>query len=130
MAIRFEVGQAVLVIEGATAAACRPPPGQARGFRPRRSPPPISRLNRRLKAEPAAGSGGSIIEFKLRALGEGVTSADVADIMVKEEDTVTAGQSVVELETEKAVVEVPEPQRREDPRKFTSRTRTPSRRAS
>jgi len=104
----IRVGQAVLVIEGATAAAAAPAP-QAK---PAASAPPTKPAADKpaepaAKAEPAAG--GSIIEFKLPSLGEGVTSADVADIMVKEGDTVTAGQSVVELETEKAVVEVPSP---------------------
>lgn len=47
------------------------------------------------------------IEFKLPNLGEGVSSADVAEILVKEGDTVSAGQIVMELETDKAVVELP-----------------------
>lgn len=49
------------------------------------------------------------IEFKLPNLGEGVSSADIAEILVKEGDTVSAGQIVMELETEKAVVELPCP---------------------
>ena len=49
------------------------------------------------------------IEFKLPNLGEGVSSADVAEILVKEGDTVSAGQIVMELETDKAVVELPCP---------------------
>jgi len=40
-------------------------------------------------------------------LGEGVTSADIADISVKEGDTISNGQVVMELETDKAVVELP-----------------------
>ena len=49
------------------------------------------------------------IEFKLPNLGEGVSSADVAEILVKEGDAVSAGQIVMELETDKAVVELPCP---------------------
>ncbi len=49
------------------------------------------------------------MEFKLPQLAEGVDSADVSDIMVKEGDTITAGQIVMELETEKAVMELPCP---------------------
>ncbi len=49
------------------------------------------------------------IEFKLPGLGEGVESADVAELRVKEGDTVEEGQVVAELETEKAVVELPCP---------------------
>ncbi len=46
-------------------------------------------------------------EFKLPELGEGVETADVAEILVAEGDRIIAGQSVMELETEKAVVELP-----------------------
>lgn len=47
--------------------------------------------------------------FPLPTLGEGVTSADVAELLVKPGDTLRAGQIVAELETEKAVVELPCP---------------------
>src|SRR5215218_9931117 len=49
------------------------------------------------------------IEFKLPSIGEGVNSADVAQIMVQPGDSISAGQVVMELETEKAVVELPCP---------------------
>lgn len=49
------------------------------------------------------------IEFKLPELGEGVDSADVADIRVSEGDTIEADQNVMELETEKAVMDLPCP---------------------
>ncbi len=49
------------------------------------------------------------IEFKLPGIGEGVESADVAEILVSDGDTVEEGQIVAELETEKAVVELPCP---------------------
>jgi len=47
------------------------------------------------------------IELKLPELGENITSADVADIMVKQGDVISTDQIVMELETEKAVVELP-----------------------
>src|SRR5687768_14752439 len=49
------------------------------------------------------------IDFKLPELGENIESGDVVNVLVKEGDQITANQSVVELETEKAVVEVPCP---------------------
>lgn len=49
------------------------------------------------------------IEFKLPEVSEGVESADVAQILVSDGDTITAGQIVMEIETEKAVVELPCP---------------------
>ncbi len=48
-------------------------------------------------------------DFKLPDLGEGVESGDVVRVMVAEGDTITAEQPVVEIETDKAVVEVPCP---------------------
>ncbi|MEZ6057759.1 MAG: 2-oxo acid dehydrogenase subunit E2 [Planctomycetaceae bacterium] len=50
------------------------------------------------------------IEFKLPNLGEGVDKADVAEILVAVGDVIQANQAVLELETEKAVMEVPCPQ--------------------
>ncbi len=49
------------------------------------------------------------IDFKLPELGENITSADVVRVMVHEGDTIAANDPVVELETEKAVVELPCP---------------------
>lgn len=48
-----------------------------------------------------------IVEFKLPELGENITSADVTKILVKAGDTVKKDQSVLEIETDKATVEVP-----------------------
>ncbi len=49
------------------------------------------------------------IEFKLPEVSEGVTSADVAEIHVAEGDVIEAGQIVLEVETEKAVADIPSP---------------------
>jgi len=49
------------------------------------------------------------IEFRLPELGENIEEAEVAEILVKEGDEIAAEQSVMELETEKAVVELPCP---------------------
>ena len=46
-------------------------------------------------------------EFKLPELGENVSSGDLVRVMVKPGDTVNEGQAVIELETDKAVIEVP-----------------------
>ncbi|WP_437192194.1 2-oxo acid dehydrogenase subunit E2 [Planctomicrobium sp. SH527] len=59
--------------------------------------------------EPEAEIVEGPIEFVLPPLGEGVNSADVADILVSEGDVVAANAIVMELETEKAVVELPCP---------------------
>jgi pyruvate dehydrogenase E2 component (dihydrolipoamide acetyltransferase) len=49
----------------------------------------------------------SVIEFKLPALGENIEQGDLVRLMVAPGATVSEGQTVMELETDKAVVEVP-----------------------
>ncbi len=49
----------------------------------------------------------AVIEFKLPELGENIEQGDLVRLMVAPGAAVSAGQSVMELETDKAVVEVP-----------------------
>lgn len=46
-------------------------------------------------------------EFKLPELGENIEAADVANVLVKEGDTVKKDQAIIEIETDKATIEVP-----------------------
>ena len=46
-------------------------------------------------------------DFKLPSLGEDIQEADVLKILVSEGDTVTAEQPIMEIETEKATLDVP-----------------------
>ena len=46
-------------------------------------------------------------DFTVPELGENVAGGDVAKVLVKVGDTVRREQSVIELETDKATVEVP-----------------------
>lgn len=48
-------------------------------------------------------------EFKLPDLGENIESGDVVSVLVKEGDQVQAEQAVIEIETDKATVEIPCP---------------------
>lgn len=47
------------------------------------------------------------IEFKLPDVGEGIESGTVVSVLVNEGDVIEVDQGVIELETDKAVVEVP-----------------------
>ncbi len=49
------------------------------------------------------------VDFLLPELGENVTSGDVVNVLVHEGDAIVGNQGVIEIETEKAVVEVPCP---------------------
>ena len=48
-------------------------------------------------------------EFKLPDVGEGLTEGELLAWLVKEGDSVTEGQSLARIETDKAVVEIPAP---------------------
>ena len=48
-------------------------------------------------------------EFKLPDLGEGIAEGEIRRWLVNEGDFVNEHQAVVEIETDKAVVEVPAP---------------------
>ena len=49
------------------------------------------------------------IDFKLPELGENIDSGDVVNVLVHEGDAIAANDGVIELETDKAVVEIPCP---------------------
>src|ERR1700691_6305985 len=49
----------------------------------------------------------SVIEFKLPALGENIEQGDLVRLMIAPGVTVSEGQAVMELETDKAVVDGP-----------------------
>jgi pyruvate dehydrogenase E2 component (dihydrolipoamide acetyltransferase) len=49
------------------------------------------------------------IEFKLPDLGEGIHEAEILGVKVKEGDEVAEDQPIFEVETDKAVVEIPSP---------------------
>jgi len=62
----------------------------------------------RARAIPAVPSEtAEVAEFKLPELGENVHQGDLVRLMVSPGTRITAGQPVMELETDKAVVEVP-----------------------
>lgn len=48
-----------------------------------------------------------LVDFRLPHLGDGINSADVVKVLVKEGDQIKIDQVVVEIETDKATVEVP-----------------------
>jgi pyruvate dehydrogenase E2 component (dihydrolipoamide acetyltransferase) len=59
--------------------------------------------------EPAipAPSGGGVVDVNVPELGENVAGGTVANVLVAVGDSIDKDQSIVELETEKAVLEVP-----------------------
>jgi pyruvate dehydrogenase E2 component (dihydrolipoamide acetyltransferase) len=86
-------------------AAPAAPPPQASApspSAPAKSAPPAPAA----PAAPAAGSGAPVT-FNIPNLGDGIKGGDVLNVLVKVGDTVAKDQGVVELETDKATIEVP-----------------------
>ncbi|QDU38847.1 Dihydrolipoyllysine-residue acetyltransferase component of pyruvate dehydrogenase complex [Maioricimonas rarisocia] len=112
-----EVGQLLLTIEestaGETGGDSSAPAGSAEetsASEPAEAPATESAPAAETESQAAtATASGEVVEFKIPNIGEGVESADVAEVLVSVGDTIEAEQNVLELETEKAVVELPCP---------------------
>ena len=96
---KLAVGAVILTLSGSAgekpaAAPTSPPPAES-AEKPA-SPPP-----------PAAPAGPTRVEFKLPNLGEGIDAATVVAVHIKPGDTVTDGQDLIDVETDKAAVSVP-----------------------
>lgn len=107
----IKVGQVILTVEdGAAAPAKKEEPKKAvaapatKKEEPRKQAPAPAP-----GAAAAAGSAGTSgpVEFRLPELGENVDSGDLTKILVAVGDVIARDQAVIELETEKATVEVP-----------------------
>ena len=61
------------------------------------------------KASSASASSGKkeIVEFHLPDLGENIEAADVLNVLVKKGDVIEHDQAILEIETDKATIEVP-----------------------
>lgn len=107
-----EPGALLFTLDGVTggtpaAAPAKPAPQAAAAPAPQPAPVAAAPSAPAKPAAPPATSGGSTQTFKCPNLGEGIKSADVSSISVKVGDTITADQNVMEVETDKAVVELP-----------------------
>ncbi len=71
------------------------------------TPPPAKNQGADAPRSPAAAATPSRIEFKLPNLGEGIDGGTVVSVAVKPGDTVTVGQDLLEVETDKASMPVP-----------------------
>lgn len=61
----------------------------------------------KVKIEPPSPKVKTTAEIRLPELGENITSADIIKVLVKSGDKITVGQTLIEIETDKAAVEVP-----------------------
>ncbi|HLV88584.1 MAG TPA: dihydrolipoyllysine-residue acetyltransferase [Candidatus Sulfotelmatobacter sp.] len=114
---KIKVGQVIFTVDGAEAkqapaapqpAAQAPAPAAEKRAEPAREKEagaPAPSASAASAGAPAATGGAT--EFKLPELGENISQGDLVRLMVGPGTRVSEGQPVMELETDKAVVEVP-----------------------
>jgi pyruvate dehydrogenase E2 component (dihydrolipoamide acetyltransferase) len=128
---KIKVGQVIFTVDGADATDAEPAKQSASAQIPGTEPPPVvtehpplrsgsrretpshAAPSQRLtttapQAEPgAAASASTAAAFTLPELGENISQGDLVRLMVFPGAKVAEGQPVMELETDKAVIEVP-----------------------
>jgi pyruvate dehydrogenase E2 component (dihydrolipoamide acetyltransferase) len=100
-----EVGQAPATEPPPIVSENPPLPPPARREVPSHAEPSALPKSMVPQAAPSAAQGAS--EFKLPELGENISQGDLVRLMISPGAKVSEGQPVMELETDKAVVEVP-----------------------
>jgi pyruvate dehydrogenase E2 component (dihydrolipoamide acetyltransferase) len=109
---KIKVGQVIFTVEngaGSVARAPSPAPESAPAAPPQSAPTaPPAPTGASLAPSPAAPpSITGPTEFKLPELGENIDQGDLVRLMISPGTRVSEGQPIMELETDKAVVEVP-----------------------
>jgi pyruvate dehydrogenase E2 component (dihydrolipoamide acetyltransferase) len=108
---KLKVGQVIFTVEngaGAKAQQAQAPPAKASS-----SAAPVERkravalIEKPVAPAPATRPSSGGAEFKLPELGENIDQGDLVRLMIAPGAKVSEGQPVMELETDKAVVEVP-----------------------
>ncbi len=117
---KLKVGQTIFTVEGDGVAPAEEKKPVAKQEAPKTEASPArppqagtagpTKAAPETKQAPAASKSegkGAALEFKLPELGENIEQGDVVRVAVKPGDAISEGQAVIELETDKAVVEVP-----------------------
>lgn len=100
---RIRVGDVLFTYAAESAAVLAPEPVKQEA-----APAPKAEASAKPASAPAkAAPTGETVEVRMPELGENVEAGDVVRVAVQPGDDVTSGQTVLELETDKAVVEVP-----------------------
>lgn len=114
-----KVGQSVFTFDGKEAGASSAPQQPKAGSSNAApvgeglKPSPTSSKSEQAKPASTAAStpsvAGAVTEMKLPGLGENIVQGTVTKILVNKGDAIKKGQNIIELETDKAVLEVPSP---------------------
>src|SRR3990172_1013723 len=106
---KIKVGQPVLLLEDSNVVATKA------SIKIEESSPAITTSTKEkiteevVTREPSDKSASKVVDVVLPDLGENIESADVVSVLVKTGDTIEKDQSIIEIETDKATVEVPSP---------------------
>ena len=110
------VGSVIFVLDtaaGGAAAAAAPAPAAPKAAptpAPVKAAPAPAPIPAKAAPAPAAPvASGATLDFKLPDIGEGIAEGEIVKWLVKQGDFVKEHQSVVEVMTDKATVEVPSP---------------------
>jgi pyruvate dehydrogenase E2 component (dihydrolipoyllysine-residue acetyltransferase) len=107
---KVKVGQVIFTVEnGAGAKVKTVEPKAPAAKAPAEQPAPVAKPPGAQPAAPAAPVpvAGGAADFRLPELGENIDQGDLVRLMISPGSKVSEGQPVMELETDKAVVEVP-----------------------
>jgi pyruvate dehydrogenase E2 component (dihydrolipoamide acetyltransferase) len=111
---KVKVGQVIFTVENGSVSKSRTvgpsvtKTEQAQSSTPAAIQPPQPKAAEPIQApSTSVTSGSGPSEFKLPELGENIHQGDLVRLMISPGSEIAAGQAVMELETDKAVVEVP-----------------------
>ena len=106
---KIKVGQTVLMIEDSALAEIKTTVKKEEPSPDKIISPKKIKSEEVVTQKPSAESISKVVDVTLPDLGENIESADVVSVMVKQGDSISKDQGIIEIETDKATVEVPSP---------------------
>ena len=106
---KIKVGQTVLMIEESVSAEVKTIIKKEEGVPAKTISPKEIITEEIVTRKTSAESVSKVVEVTLPDLGENIESADVVTVLVNPGDKVKKDQGIIEIETDKATVEVPSP---------------------
>jgi len=111
---KVKVGQVIFTVENGAGPKAKAVESKALAAKaPAEPPAPVAKPPAQAESRPAvppsslAPAAGGATDFRLPELGENIDQGDLVRLMISPGSKVSEGQPVMELETDKAVVEVP-----------------------